>query len=235
MKRRAIMAAFLATMAALMTAPSLASTVAPPDPAPRRDAADPSIPPMVPADGRVVPDAPEPTEAVAPAATDTPTAPPKIELAQPSAPSALPSPEPAAPAIAPDPLLAQPTARAVAEAPATTLPAPSAMASTNEAPAGRSEGASGEGATPVGGRRMPIDPFVVAGAIGLALGIGLAAGWLATMRRAQIARVREAAEAQSRASLALQQRTLRRARSRSSHDLIVDAPTRGESRGSEGR
>jgi len=228
MKRRAVMAALLATMAALMTAPSLASTIAPLGVARIRDAAGPSLPPGVPEDGKVVPDAPESTEAEAPVATDTPTAPPQVELAQPSGPQAQPSANPPAPAIAPDPLVTQPTARAVAEAPATTLPAATAVASAGRAPAGREVGASGEEAVAVGGGRMPIDPFVVAGAIGLLVGIGLAAAWSMAMRRATIARVREAADAQSRASLAIEQRTLRRARNRSSHDLIVDAPARGD-------
>lgn len=228
MKRRAVMAALLATMAALMTAPSLASTIAPLGVAPIRDAADPSRPPVVPEDGRVVPDAPESTGAEAPVVTDSPTAPPEVELAQPSAPQALPSAEPPAPAMAPEPLVTQPTARAVAEAPATAFPAASAEASTGQAPASRDVGPSGEAALAVGGCRMPIDPFMVAGVIGLLVGIGLAAAWSMAMRRATIARVREAADAQSRASLAIQQRTLRRARNHSSHDLIVDAPTRGD-------
>ncbi len=226
MKRRAVMAALLATMAALMTAPSLASTIAPLGAAPSRDAADPSVPPAVPEDGAVVPDAPGSTEAEAPAVTGTPTAPPEVEAAQPSAPLALPSTEPLAPAIAPDPIATQPTARAVAEAPATALPDASAAASTDQAPASADVNASEQGAVAIGGSRMPIDPFVVAGAIGLLIGIVLAAAWSIAMRRATLARVREAADAQSRASMAIEQRTLRRARSRSSHDLIVDAPTR---------
>jgi hypothetical protein len=149
--RQAALAALLATMAALMTAPSLASTLGLETPAPAGDAADPSMTPGV-ADGQLVPAETSGASVAPPASAD-----------------------------------------------------PSDVAAA---------------------QRMPVDPFVITAAIGLALGLGLAAGWLAAMRRAHVAHLRDLAAAQSRASAAIEQRTLRRARSRSSADPIVDAPVR---------
>ena len=224
MSRRTAMAAALAILAALMTAPALATTSSPAAVVPATDGADPSMPPGIPQDGSVAPEPSEPAHAQAPSLSATPSQQAEPAPAQTTIPEPLPSTAPQAPAIVPTQAVPEPSGPVVAEAPATAPALATAAASDDPAPASPTASASADLSAGLGAARMPVDPLLVSGSAGLALGILLAALWLMAMRRAQVARVREAAAAQSRASAAIEQRTLRRARSRSSHDLIVDAP-----------
>jgi hypothetical protein len=70
---------------------------------------------------------------------------------------------------------------------------------------------------------MQGEAYLVAGGIGLALGLGIAAGWLSAMRSARAARAREAAAADARAREVVEERMVRNARTRSGGDLLVDA------------